>query len=93
MSKRFAVTLIALAFIGGLLVADLWHHNTAAYAQEGKDSKTPKWQHGLMLRARKGDEDNFTKDTKRFGVEVFEDANNGNVVYITETGSIAVVKK
>ena len=92
MSKRFAVTLIALAFIGGLLVADLWHHNPA-YAQEGKDSKTPKWQHGLMLRARKGDEDNFTKDTKRYGVEVFTGTNNGNQIYISETGSIAVVKK
>lgn len=91
MSKRVATILIALAFITGLVASDLWRHEV--YAQEGKESKTPRWQHGLMLRARKGDEDNFTKDTKRFGVEVFEDANNGNLVYITESGSIAVVKK
>ena len=42
---------------------------------------------------RKADEDNFNKDTKQVGVEVFTDANNGNLIYISETGSIAVVKK
>jgi hypothetical protein len=41
-----------------------------------------------MMRARKGDEADFTKDTKRYGVEVFEDVNNGNIIYISETGSI-----
>jgi len=91
MSKRFCLLLVVLAFVGGLLAADLWQH--VAYAQEAKDAKTPKWQHGLMLRARKGDEDNFTKDTKKYGIEVFEDPNNGNVIYISDTGSISVVKK
>jgi hypothetical protein len=46
-----------------------------------------------MLRARKGDEPDFTKDTKRYGVEVFVDENNGNLIYISETGDISVVKK
>jgi hypothetical protein len=88
MSKRFGVLLVVLAFVGGLLLADLMHQ--AVYAQEAKG---PKWSHGLMLRARKGDEPDFTKDTKRYGVEVFVDENNGNLIYISETGSIAVVKK
>jgi hypothetical protein len=88
MSKRSVVALIVLAFLGGLLVADL--RDTAAYAQEAKG---PKWTHGLMLRARKGDEGDFTKDTKKYGVEVFVDENNGNLIYISETGSISVVKK
>jgi hypothetical protein len=88
MSKKFTYLLAAIAFLGGLLVADL--RQNYLYAQE---SKKPEWQHGLMLRARKGEEDNFTKDTKKYGVEVFVDANNGNLIYISETGSIAVVKK
>jgi hypothetical protein len=88
MSKRFAVALAVLAFIGGLLIADL--RDASVYAQEAKG---PKWTHGLMLRARKGDEGDFTKDTKKYGVEVFVDENNGNLIYISETGSISVVKK
>jgi hypothetical protein len=91
MSKRFAVLLVVIAFVAGLLANDLFH--SSVVAQEAKDAKAPKWQHGLMMRARKGDEADFTKDTKRYGVEVFEDVNNGNIIYISETGSIAVVKK
>ncbi|MFO0964777.1 MAG: hypothetical protein U0793_04200 [Gemmataceae bacterium] len=54
--------------------------------------KAPEWLHGLDLACRKSKETNFTKDTKRFGVEVFHDANNGNIVLMCETGAIAVVK-
>lgn len=88
MSKRFAYLLGSAAFVGGLLAADLGRDYL--YAQEAKG---PKWSHGLMLRARKGDEPDFTKDTKKYGVEVFVDENNGNLIYISENGSIAVVKK
>ena len=85
MSKRFAVAFVVLAFVGGLFAADLLYQ--AAYAQE---AKSPKWTHGLMLRARKGDEGDFTKDTKKYGIEVFVDENNGNLIYITESGALAV---
>ena len=88
MSKKFAYLFASAAFLGGFLVADLGR--TYLYAQ---DAKGPKWSHGLMLRARKGDEPDFTKETKKFGVEVFVDENNGNLIYISETGSISVVKK
>ena len=88
MSKRFGAILVVLAFVAGLVVTDLLHQ--AVYAQEAKG---PKWSHGLMLRARKGDEADFGKDTRKYGVEVFVDENNGNLIYITETGSIAVVKE
>ena len=91
MSKRVAVLLVALAFIAGLLAADLFYQPVVA--QEAKDTKAPKWQHGLMMRARKGDELDFGPNTKKYGVEVFEDVNNGNIIYISETGSISVVKK
>jgi hypothetical protein len=53
--------------------------------------KGPKWLHGLELRCRKGGEADFTKDTKKFGVEAFKDENNGNLVYVSEAGSIAVL--
>jgi hypothetical protein len=49
------------------------------------------WQHGVELSVRKAGEREFTKDTKKFGLEVFLDGNNGNLIYITEAGNIAVV--
>jgi hypothetical protein len=88
MSKKFAYLLAAVAFCGGIVFERIG--DNYLFAQE---SKKPEWTHGIMLRARKGDEADFTKDTKKFGVEVFNDPNNGNVIYISETGSIAVVKK
>ena len=88
MSKRFAYLLASAGFLGGFIVAEVGREYV--YAQEAKG---PKWSHGLMLRARKGDEPDFTKDTKRYGVEVFVDENNGNLIYISETGDISVVKK
>jgi hypothetical protein len=61
--------------------------------QVGKDDngKEPIWQHGLELSVRKAGEKDFTKDTKKYGLEVFLDGNNGNLIYITEAGNIAVV--
>lgn len=48
------------------------------------------WRHAMTLRARPGGVTDFAKAT-RFGIEVFQDNNNGNFVYVTETGSIAVL--
>jgi hypothetical protein len=45
----------------------------------------------MMVKARRGDEPDFTKDTKKIGIEVFRDENNGNLIYVTEGGSIAVM--
>jgi hypothetical protein len=59
----------------------------------GKDEtgKNIDWQHGLEVSVRKAGEKDFTKDTKKYGIEVFLDGNNGNLIYITEAGNIAVV--
>jgi hypothetical protein len=54
-------------------------------------AKGPVWQDAMELRVRKANEGNFTKDTKKYGVEVYRDEDAGNLIYITETGSIAVV--
>ncbi|MBI2804673.1 MAG: hypothetical protein HYX68_06775 [Planctomycetes bacterium] len=54
------------------------------------DSKAPEWLHGLDLSCRASNEKSFTKDTRKFGVEVYHDVTTGNLIFISETGSIAV---
>jgi hypothetical protein len=53
--------------------------------------KAPTWTHGLDLKVRKAKEKIFDKDTKVWSIEVFRDENNGNLIYLCETGSIAIV--
>ena len=65
MSKKFAYVLALVAFVGGILFNEVGRDYL--FAQE---NKAPKWSHGLALKARKGNEDNFTNDTKKYGVEV-----------------------
>ena len=52
--------------------------------------KSPDWLHGLDLSCRKHDEKSFTKDTRKFGVEVYHDVTTGNLIFISETGCIGV---
>jgi uncharacterized membrane protein len=88
MSKRIQMVLIGMVcFLSGLL---LMPHLPFGHAQENK-AKAPEWLHGMELRVRKAGEADFNKDTKKYGIEVFRDENNGNLVYISENGSIAVV--
>jgi hypothetical protein len=85
--KTGMLAVAAAAFIaGGFSVQFL----APVYGQDA-DVKKPKWQHGLSLMVRKADEANFSKDTKRIGIEVFKDENNGNLIYVSETGSISVL--
>jgi hypothetical protein len=57
------------------------------------DGKAPAWRHlhGLDLKCRKHDEKDFSDKTRKFGVEVWRDENNGNLVYLCESGSLAAV--
>ena len=55
------------------------------------EGKAPEWLHGLDLSCRKFNEKSFTKDTRKFGVEVYNDLTTGNLIFMSETGSIAVV--
>jgi hypothetical protein len=52
--------------------------------------KDPVWKHAMNLSARKAGQKSFGPDTKRYGVEVFHDPNTNCLIYISETGSIAV---
>lgn len=60
-------------------------------ATPAAEAKPPTWLHGLELKVRSGGEADFTDKTKKYGIEVFRDENTGNLIYIAETGSIAVV--
>lgn len=57
----------------------------------GAKSKAPEWLHGLDLKCREGGKKDFDKTTRTFGLEVFRDENNGNWIYICETGTLAVL--
>jgi hypothetical protein len=57
---------------------------------KGKAGEAPQWLHGLDLSCRRHDEKLFTKDTRKWGVEVFHDVTTHNLIFISETGSIAV---
>jgi hypothetical protein len=88
MSKRVLVPFIALVcFLLGLLLAP---HLPFVHAQENK-VKAPTWLHGFNLKSRKSSEYDFNKDTKKYGIEVYKDEENGNIIYVSETGSIAAL--
>jgi hypothetical protein len=56
------------------------------------DAKSVTWKSAMALRARKGGEKQFDK-ARKFGIEVFEDNRTGNLIFLSETGSIAVLPK
>ncbi|HEY1379293.1 MAG TPA: hypothetical protein VGF55_20995 [Gemmataceae bacterium] len=88
MRKRVGTAAVAaVAFVlGGVAV-----EQCPRVRAQGGDIKGPKWQYGLDVRVRKGGEQDFGKDTKKVGIEVFRDENNGNLIYVAEGGSIAVL--
>lgn len=53
-------------------------------------SRAPKWSHSVDLNVRPGGEKDW-KSAKKFGIEVYLDQSTGNLIYISETGSIAVI--
>lgn len=81
--------LMVACFLVGWVVAT---NTTLVYAQPAGDVKEPKWLHGMNLKSRTSAQTEF-KDAKKYGIEVFRDENNGNLIYISETGSIAVVSE
>ena len=64
---------------------------SAAGTTKPADVKGPTWFHAFEVKVRKANEKEFTKDTKAYGVEVYKDENTDKLIYISETGSVAVV--
>ena len=89
MSKRIQIPLFALTFLLiGLLLAP---HVSFGRAAADNKVKAPTWMHGFNVKSRKFNEYDFNKDTKKYGIEVYKDEENGNIIYVSETGSIAVL--
>lgn len=88
MTKRTGMLAVAAgAFVVGGIAAQFMPR---VYAQDAA-VKGPKWLYGLSARVRAGNEADFNKDTKKYGFEVYRDENNNNLIYVSETGAIAVV--
>jgi hypothetical protein len=66
----------------------------AAVPPPGEVKKEQKlsWMHAMSLKARPGGEQDFAK-ARKYGVEVFKDNHTGYLVYVCETGAIAVLPR
>src|SRR5262249_46217287 len=82
MSKRVFLPLIAPAVaLGSGLVSR---------AQESKD-KDPEIKYALDLRARNSTEGEFSKTTKKYGIEIYIDGHNSNAIFLSETGALSAI--
>jgi len=66
----------------------------AVVANPGKlqDGGPPTWKAAMALAARKAGDKDFDK-ARKYGIEAFQDNRTGNLVFISETGAIAVLPK
>lgn len=78
-------------WIGVVVIAGVLIPAGDASAQPAEKPKGAKFLYGLVLKSRKADEADFTDKTKRYGIEVFQDENNSNLVYLCETGAVWVM--
>jgi hypothetical protein len=79
----------SLLFLAGYL-AGHWIP-AESFGLQTRQPKDARFLHGLILKVRNEKEADFSATTKRYGLEVYHDENTNCYVYITETGSIAVV--
>src|SRR5262245_6580820 len=82
MAARIVIPLVAL---GLMLMAAV-----ASRAPDGR-ATAPESKYAMDLRARKSTEPEFTKDTKKFGVEVYTDGPSTDGIHICEVGALSVV--
>ncbi len=76
---------------GGLIyISETGSIATVAAPSAVKSGEGAEWKHAMTLKARPGGVNEFEKANK-FGIEVFRDNNTGYLVYVTETGAIAVL--
>ena len=90
MKKQAGMFLVAVAaFVIGASTVNL------VPPARGQDAEAKKavWTHGFNVAVRKPGEQLMTNKTKAFGIEVYRDENNGNLIYVSETGSISVVPR
>lgn len=51
----------------------------------------PEWFHALEVKARKAGEKEFGPETRKISIEVYKDGNTGNLVYVTDAGTVALL--
>jgi hypothetical protein len=93
-TKAFGVEVYRDGNTGGLIYAcengSIAAGPAPATAPKADAVKAPKALYGLGLRCRKADEANFSDATRTIGVDVYRDENTGLLLYVSETGAIAV---
>jgi predicted small secreted protein len=75
-----------------IYLSELGYIATVASPTDIKNAQGLTWSHAMSLKVRKGGEKEFASAAK-YGIEVYIDKNTGNVVYLCETGSIAVIPR
>src|SRR3954452_14510386 len=73
-----SAAVLVLPLLAGLVAA----------RQEGKVKK-PDWKHAVAVKVRKAGEDKFDA-AKKVGIEIYGDPNSNNLLFLSETGSVAV---
>src|SRR5438094_10066692 len=73
-----SAAVLVLPLLAGLVAA----------RQEGKVKK-PEWKHAVAVKVRPAGKDKFD-DAKKVGIEIYADPNSNKLLFITETGSVAV---
>jgi hypothetical protein len=63
---------------------------TPGASPRGGALQAPKWIHGVDLRCRKSGVKEW-KDAPKYSIEIYRDQNNGNLIYISHVGGIAVI--
>jgi hypothetical protein len=90
MAQRSRTAVVAaVAFVLGGVAAGWWP-GLLAQSNPAGSVRDPRWQYGLSVKVRKGADKDFAKPVL-VGLEVYRDENNGNLIYVTEFGTIAVV--
>jgi len=88
-ATKFGVEFFKEPLSGATLAISQTGHIAVVSSGEPGATKKAEWQFAHDMRARKADEDKFTKDTTKYGVEVFSDTANGKLVYISQAGGLA----
>jgi|GEM_PF-6065880 len=91
MKRVLMVAVVGLAFACGFLASDSRVESLSAQAEKG-EAKGPQWSHGIDLKVRPYGQAGW-KNAPVTAVEVYEDAANGNLIYINDKGGMSVQPK
>ena len=83
MKKQAGMLAVAVAaFVVGAAVVQ-WLH---VFMARNVNVKKPVWQQGMSVMRPQAASRHSRRTSKRIGIEVYKDDNNGNLIYVSETG-------